>query len=334
MMQTHSGTTPPEWIHILPAGTFKGDDGRGPYVLRDPQGVIASSMRAGRGKLTLDENHSTDTAAKIGMPAHAMGWIVELQARADGIWGRVEWTPPGAQAMKNHAYRGVSPLIEYDPDGTVKRIMRASLTNAPNLTLTALHHQTTTQETTMDLEAIALALGLPASATQADVERALAEAKSNRALHTSLTGLLNLGADADATAIATGVRARLEGESAHAQALTAVQTELAALKQRDAVRTAEAVVDGAARDGHVISAELRGELVALHATNPEMAAKIIAQLPKIPQGQVSQMTGAAHAAQATPRADAGADPKAVAAMDATFKVTDAERTALEAGNAY
>ena len=332
MIQPAPGDTPPEWIHILPAGTFKGDDGRGPYVLRDPAKVISESMERAHGKLTLDENHSTDTAAKIGMSSPAMGWIVQLENRADGIWGRVEWTPPGQQAWANRAYRGVSPVFDHTPDGVVTCILRAALTNDPNLELTSLHHKQ--QETRMDLAAIAAALGLPATATQADVDRALADAKSSRAMHTSLAGLLNLGADADAAAITTGVRARLEGESAHAQALTAVQTELAALQRKDAERTAEAAVDTAARDGHVISKDLRGELIALHASNPEMAAKIIAQLPKIPQGQIARQNTSAHAAQTAAGVDTDADPKALAKMDATFKVTDAERKALGDANAY
>ena len=325
-----TGDTAPEWIHLLPSGTFKGSDGRGPYVLRDPQGVIKTSMERGHGKLALDENHATDTAAKIGLPAHAMGWIVQLENRADGIWGRVDWTPPGKQAWANRAYRGISPVFKHTADGVVTHIVRASLTNDPNLTLNSLHHKE--QETKMELKAIALALGLPETATQADVDRALAGARMSAALHSSLSSLLGLGENADAAAITTGVRARLEGETTTAQALHAVQAEVATLRQNAAQTAAERAVDDAARNGHVISKDLRTDLIALHAANPEQAMRIIGQLPKIQQGQVAQKP-AAHSAQSAATGEQDADPKVLASLDAVFAVTAEERAKFGGGNA-
>jgi hypothetical protein len=94
--------TVPEWLHLIPKGTFTGDDGRGPYHLKSPAAVIAASMTAGR--LPLDVNHSTDVAAPQGQPSPAQGWIVELQMRDDGIWGRVEWNDSGRQLMTERAY--------------------------------------------------------------------------------------------------------------------------------------------------------------------------------------------------------------------------------------
>ncbi len=321
----------PEWIHILPSGTFKGADGRGPYVLRDPQSVITRSMEQAHGKLALDENHATDTAAKIGLPAHAMGWIAELDARPDGIWGRVEWTPPGKQAMANLAYRGISPVFDHTRDGVVTCILRASLTNDPNLTLTALHHKQ--KETRMDLAEQARALGLPEGATQADVDRAFAAARSNTALHTNLAAVLGLDATADGTALLTGVKARLDGDKAQQTAMHALQQQVADLQKEAAQAAAAKAVDDAASEGRVISKDMRAELIALHTTNPEMAGKIIAQLPKLPQGQIAQRpASAAHAA--TVPADAGADDKALAALDATFKVTAEERKKLGEAHAY
>lgn len=136
----------PEWLHLVPAGEVRTLDGRGPYRIDNPHVMIAASMA--NGKLVLDENHSTDLAAPKGLPSPACGWIVEMQQRADGIWGRVEWT---AQAQRDQAwrsYRGVSPVIVHRKDGTILAIARASLTNTPNLTgLTSLH----SKETDMDL---------------------------------------------------------------------------------------------------------------------------------------------------------------------------------------
>jgi phage I-like protein len=150
----------PEWLHLLPRGEARTADGRGPYRITDAAAVMAASLRG--GKLVLDENHATDLAAPKGLPSPARGWIVELQHRANGIWGRVEWTEQGRQLAEARAYRGVSPAIVHRQDGTVTAIARASLTNLPNLSgLTSLH----SKDNAMDFRImITDLLGLPAEA--------------------------------------------------------------------------------------------------------------------------------------------------------------------------
>ena len=82
-----NGDGVPEWVHLVPAGTFSGTDGRGPYRLDDPAAVIAASMAA--GKLALDENHSTDLAGPNGQPAPARGWVVGA-CRMDAVRDRAD----------------------------------------------------------------------------------------------------------------------------------------------------------------------------------------------------------------------------------------------------
>jgi phage I-like protein len=138
--QALPATAIPEWLHLLPSGTIKTADGRGPYRVQDAKALMSASMAG--GKLVLDENHATDLAAPKGLPAPARGWIVELQQRLDGIWGRVEWTPEGRRMMGDRQYRGVSPVIQHNLAGTVGAIVRASLTNTPNFTgLVSLHSE-------------------------------------------------------------------------------------------------------------------------------------------------------------------------------------------------
>ncbi|GGA82439.1 hypothetical protein GCM10011491_07320 [Brucella endophytica] len=131
----------PEWLHVLPLGEFSGVDGRGPYRNDDPGALISRFHEEGR-KLAVDENHSTDLAAKKGFSAPARGWIVELQKRDDGIWGRVEWTPEGRALMQSKAYGYVSPVFISAAKAplVVRKLLRVALTNDPNLTsLKALH---------------------------------------------------------------------------------------------------------------------------------------------------------------------------------------------------
>jgi phage I-like protein len=126
-----SGAVVPEWVHLVPAGTFSGADGRGPWSVPNPAAVIAASMTAQR--LPVDENHATDLASPKGEPSPARGWIVEMQTRPDGIWGRVDWTETGRRIMAEKAYRFISPVFMHDAKGVVSRILRVALTNTPNL---------------------------------------------------------------------------------------------------------------------------------------------------------------------------------------------------------
>ena len=159
----------PDWLHLLPAGQARTHNGRGPYRVTDPRMLIAVSMAS--GKLALDENHATDLAAPKGLPAPARGWIVELQNRSDGIWARVDWTSEGRSLSR--AYRGVSPVITHDVDGTVTAILRASLTNTPNLTgLTALHSKGNDMELRTTLIE---ALGISSAADDSEIAAAVRE---------------------------------------------------------------------------------------------------------------------------------------------------------------
>lgn len=149
----------PDWLHLIPAGDITTKDGRGPYRIVDASRVIATSM--GLGKLPLDENHATDLAAPKGGSAPARGWIVELQRRSDGIWGRVEWTGPGRRIMEDKEYNGVSPVIAHDKAGNIAAILRASLTNSPNFAgLVSLHSRQSSSDLTAADRHVIAALGV------------------------------------------------------------------------------------------------------------------------------------------------------------------------------
>ena len=134
-----SSSAPPEWIMLIPAGEFSGRDGRGPFRLAATARVIAATEALGlKAGVPIDYDHATDFAAPKGRPAPAAGWIRDFQEREGALWGRVEWTPHGAKAITSREYRYISPVFQYSPDGTVTRLLRAGLTNNPNLYLTAI----------------------------------------------------------------------------------------------------------------------------------------------------------------------------------------------------
>ena len=171
-----NGAGVPEFVHLLPAGEIQTRDGRGPFRLDDASGVARASLAKG-ASLPIDENHATDLAAPKGAPAPARGWIVELQTRADGIWGRVDWTDEGRAMIASRAYRHLSPVIQCDSTGRVLRVLRASLVNLPNLQrLTALNASkgTALQEpSNMDMTKLAEALGIAPDADETAILEAI-----------------------------------------------------------------------------------------------------------------------------------------------------------------
>lgn len=131
---------PVEWIHILPAGRFGGRDGRGPYVLSDPQAVISATHAfLGGMDMLVDYDHQTLEAIRHSGSVPAAGWFKAFEARPDGLWGRVEWTEAAAASLAAKEYRYFSPVYDYDAlTGEVVRIKMGALTNNPNLHLQAV----------------------------------------------------------------------------------------------------------------------------------------------------------------------------------------------------
>lgn len=282
------GASVPDWIHLVPAGAFRGVDGRGPYQLTDPQAVIAASMAD--GKLPIDENHATDLAAKAGQPSPARGWIVEMQAREDGIHGRVEWTDTGKQLMSEGAYRGISPVFVHDKGGAVLKVLRAALTNTPNLAqLETLHSQ---QETGMDLAAVRTALGLAETADEAAILAAITANAQTASAHSQSLGRIAQAAGLDAAATPDAVVTALQAQrqagdpSALAQQVVALQAQLTTLQQDTARRNAEGFVDGAIKAGKPINA-LRDHFVARHMADPAAVERELNALPSIHAGGVA-----------------------------------------------
>jgi phage I-like protein len=242
--------TAPEWIELLPAGVFYGRDGRGPFRLDDPAAVISSTtalqMNAG---IPIDYDHATDFGAPEGRPAPAAGWIRELEVRGGAVWGRVEWTARAQSSIVAREYRYVSPVFQFDPkDGVVTRLLRAGLTNNPNLHLTAIaasrtaaaHNETRDEQMEFPTQELRELLNLDGDATVADV---LAKVRDLRA-----------AGDA-ASSQSTSTHAH---DPAHYVAIAEFEralTELNALKADRARERAAHTVEDAIRAGKIVPAQ-------------------------------------------------------------------------------
>lgn len=288
------GSRPPEWIHLLPQGAFPAMSGAKTLRATSMDAIIAASMAA--GKLVLDENHSTDFAAPRGKASPAMGWIEAMDVRSDGLWGRVRWTKRGRTLMEDHAYRSVSPVLVSTPDGTVTRILRAALTNTPDLSLKTLHSRITQQEgsaMTYPLAELRTRLGLRAEADNAAINHALDHARGAVSLHSRTASLAGLAEDATSDAIVTALKKQQETVTLHSAAEAGLQKQIDDLKAANATMAAENWVAEAGRK-KIINDVLRGQLVTLHSSNVTLAENVVASLPDAPSAQTTLHSGTTH----------------------------------------
>jgi phage I-like protein len=248
--QGEGAAAAPEWIELLPAGVFYGRDGRGPFRVDDPTAVIASTtalqMNAG---LPIDYDHATDFGAPEGRPAPAAGWIRELEVRGGAVWGRVEWTARAASSIVAREYRYVSPVFQFDPkDGVVTRLLRAGLTNNPNLHLTAIaasrtaaaNNETKDEQMEFPTQELRDLLNLDGDATVADVVAKVRELRAAGDAASSQSTSTHAHDPAHYVAIAEFERAL---------------TELNALKADRARERAAHTVEEAIRAGKIVPAQ-------------------------------------------------------------------------------
>lgn len=280
-----------DWIQLLPGGgLIQTADGRGPYRVLDAGAIVA----AARGHaLPIDENHAIDIKGPRGESTPAVGRIIELQARDDGsVWGRPEWNRAGQELMSERAYVGISPVIVHDPAKVITGILRASLTNKPNLRgMTALHME----KDDMSLSAVAKALGLAEDAGEAQVLAAIGGLKPA----TELTALqaqvgeigVALGVAQNAAVADVLAAAKVAGQADQKTAIVALQADLTSvtnqlntLKSKAAKDAAEAFVDAEIRRGRVGVKPLRDHYIAMHMEDAARVEKEVLAMPILGNG--------------------------------------------------
>ncbi|WP_165919186.1 phage protease [Sulfuritortus calidifontis] len=212
---------------LIPAGTFSGRDGRGPYTL-DIEAVLAAFEQGGID-LPIDYDHQTLEADGKSGPVPAAGWIKELQAREGALWGRVEWTPRAAGLIADKEYRYLSPVFRHDKQGRVLSIEGAGLTHYPNLDLTPVAHQKGDPMPEDLFERLVMMLNLPATTTPDELVAELQKA---------IDQLATLKTEAQSRQPDPAEWVPMSQHKAVADELAKLQTQIAQEKAEAAVRAA------------------------------------------------------------------------------------------------
>lgn len=165
------GQPPAEWILLLPAGAeVQLRDGRA-FGSVGAAAVVAEFRRQGLD-LPVDLNHSEAWRAPFGGDSPAYGWVTAMEVRGSEVWGRVEWTDEGRELLQSRKYRYYSPTFSLTEaptgGGEIYAITSVALVNRPAMPgARALARDEANQEESM--KEIAKALGLPESATEAEI---------------------------------------------------------------------------------------------------------------------------------------------------------------------
>lgn len=326
---------PPEWFMVVPAGTVKGVDGRGPYTLKDPAKVIAQTKQ-GVWPKPIDYNHQTVFACLNGGEAPAAAWITDLEPRDGAIWAKVEWTDRGAQAVSSREYRFISPALQHDKAGEIQCIHSVGLVNTPNIAeLPAIASQTGDTKA-MDelLQALREALGLSADADQAAIISACkSNCSANASLLAPLATTLKLAANASAKEVVTAAQAALSAVGAPdpakfvpMAAFAELQGQVAALTKHQADNKADLAVNAAMQAGKV-PPSLKDWALTYAAQNPDGFAEWVSKAPAIVKPGGSGLAGAGD----PPGTGAAVDDTALAVCTALgISVEDYKKTAGEA----
>ena len=318
------------WIKLMPSGTFKARDGRGPWIAGDRAGMerIVERTRSYHAgvDIVVDYDHQSVFAAKdgVGGTAKAAGWVKELQVRDDGIYGRVEWTDAAASSIRAKEYRYLSPVLPHrQSDGLVYIIQSAALTNTPALDLATVAASAVlssdifkTEGTIM--EAILAALGLAEGSGEDAVLSAL-NAHLNHS--TAVAKALGLSGDAEPAAVIAALNTVLSANTPDPTkyvpiaALSQLQGEFKALKEGVDGKDAETAVLSAIKDGKLAPA-LKGWGMDLYKADKAAFSAFIENAPTLTTSQLKQPRRDANApaalddAQAAAIAALGVDPEA------------------------
>lgn len=199
---------PPTRMLLVPWGNVHSS--AGDFVIDQAAAESIVNAFASRGiELVTDKEHETlggDYASPDGS-APAMAWIKSLSITPNvGIFGEgVEWTPKGAEFIRNKEYRYLSPVVMKEKKGgKVVAMHSVALTNTPAISgMPAIVNKETTVESEK-FDNVRYWLNLPATATNEEIIMEL-ETYLNQ-----LRAMVGADAKASGTVVAASLKAKLD----------------------------------------------------------------------------------------------------------------------------
>ena len=289
---------PPEWCPVIPAGTFIGRDGRGPWHT-DTAAVLAdfAANQALGIEPVVDYDHLSMVCLQTGQKAEAAGWIKQLEIRNGETWARIEWNADAAQRITDKKWRYLSPVFDFDASLRVVRLVAVGLTNQPNLILRALNSQ---QENRMDpidqlLQELGISIGdaMDAASKLSAALNAIKTLKdisnSTQTAMNSLRQVTGAAADADLKAVTSSIMSGFVPKAEYERVANSLQQ----LQAGTAAAEVDKVLDEAIAAGKIAPAS-RNYFQAMCSTDPKAFQDFVKSAPVVVQTGTETTTRAAN----------------------------------------
>ncbi len=187
------------WCQLCPFGQYAGVL-NSTRVLQHCDRQAFDALVAGfQPEVLVDTEHNSET----GADTCASAWVQELRVdNTDGLMARLKLTDVGAADLQHRRRRFLSPAWTLDAAGRPDKLLSVAMTNKPNIRMRPVLNTESPAEAAgqpqernpaMDLKTIALALGLPETAT---AEEVMAAVKAVQTKNAELEKA-SLGAEAD-----------------------------------------------------------------------------------------------------------------------------------------
>ena len=261
------------YVQLLPAGEFRARDGRPTECAAwltnaEIAAKLIADIAALANPVVIDYEHQTILSSENGQKAPAAGWFTAegMEWReGEGLFAKVEWTETAKLHIDAKEYRFISPVILFDKKtGAIKKIINAALTNNAAIDgmeeVSARLSASLTQETNMKelLEQLRWFFNLPTMATAdeilAEVQKAAEKIKSNNAAAVAAAGfsLPGLLSAKDGQIAALTAATPDPAKYVPVDAMAALQTEVAALRNEKVEREVDGVVTAALSAGKLL----------------------------------------------------------------------------------
>lgn len=262
----------PGEIKILPLGVVHSQ--KGDFLVDDESAeLIIEQFKDRKLDLVIDYEHQTlkDVQAPAG------GWVKDIYKGEDALIAKVEWTKKAEEYLKNKEYKYLSPVVfTRKKDKRAVCIQSIALTNTPAIdgmfalvNSMDMNIDDLKEEKSMDLKEVITLLGLPETATEEDVKKALQEVGKTAAdkkkgeenvstasedeivpvANSTVLSLLELDKDAKTEDVAAAIMALKAGGDGKALA------EVLALKKELEERNADDLVMEALKAGKITAAQ-------------------------------------------------------------------------------
>jgi phage I-like protein len=283
----------PSEIQIIPFGSDIPTE-KGPFTLdAEAAAAIVSDFDSRKNDMVIDYEHQTLSGGEAPAAGWIKKLIFRAPSpspspygRGDrgegtGIWAAVEWTPRAVEYLKNKEYRYLSPVfMKRVSDNKVVRLINAALTNQPAIdgmvpvvnkkipSLPAplpsgeggrrLGEGNLTKE--VQMKKVLELLGLPETATEDEAAAAL-QAVMDKLKNAEAPVVANevldaLGLKEGATASeVTGTALAMKQAAGQVTEMTALKTEIAAMKAAAVKKDAAEMVEAAMKEGKVTPAQ-------------------------------------------------------------------------------